>query len=144
MNASTQELETVGEEHGPNLTAVDEYMSKAILAALGDDFSDKILSCTNEHARTVEEISSHEGIPLSTCYRRIRDLVDSGLLLIEKIVITSSGRRFAEYRSSFASFSVSFDQSGTHVHASLNQDVADKVRSRQLQITYGRQNGEVA
>jgi len=143
MNSS-QTLETVGEKHGISSSEIGDQMSKAILAALGDDFSDKILSCTNEKARTVEEISSLEGIPLSTCYRRIRHLVDSGLLLIERIVITNSGRRFAEYRSSFASFQVSFDPTGTHVQASLNQDVADKVRCRQLQIAYGHQNGDVA
>ena len=132
---ATPELEEVKRE-----TEADAWVSggtaRVILSALGDDFSDRILACANEQARTVEQISELEGIPLSTCYRRIRDLLDAGLLMIERIVITNSGRRYAIYRSSYKTFQVLFDVHGTRVHALLNDDVADKVRNRQMMITY--------
>lgn len=107
-------------------------IAKSVLAALGDEFSERIVISVVDHSRTAEEISALEGIPLSTCYRRIRELVDSGMLLVERIVITKSGRRFALYRSCFSSFQISFGSNGVDVRAELNQEVADKVRNRQL------------
>lgn len=119
-------------------------MSKSVLAALGDEFSERIVACTVERSRTVEEISELERIPLSTCYRRIRSLLDSGLVVIERIIITATGNRYALYRSSFKSYHVSIDSHGLDVQAELNDDVAEKYRSRQFTSTHSGMFAEVA
>jgi len=136
MSARTEMLESVGRHTSGNVTSLGSQMAKSVLTALGDAFSEKIVACTVDRARTVEEISNMEGIPLSTCYRRIRGLLDSGLLVIERIIITGSGNRYATYRSSFKSYHVSIDAHGLDVQAELNEDVAEKYRSRQLTIAH--------
>lgn len=133
---TTPTLETVRSPAARSLTSVSPEMASSILSALADHFSEKIMTCTVTEARTVEEISSSEKIPLSTCYRRMRELVDAGLILVERIVITGSGKRYATYRSCFKSFRISSDFHGLSVEAEVNEDVADKLRDRWLSTRY--------
>ena len=44
----------------------------AVLLAMSDEYMLKILCSIMSEAKSVEKISSENGIPLSTCYRRIR------------------------------------------------------------------------
>jgi predicted transcriptional regulator len=111
-------------------------MAMSVLTALGDAFSERIVACAVDRARTVEEISEMEGIPLSTCYRRIRALHELGLIVVERIIVTGTGNRYAVYRSSFKSYLVSIDARGLEVEAELNEEVADKYRSRQFAIAH--------
>lgn len=118
------------------LAPVSTQMAGSILKALSDRFSERIMMHAIDQARTIEEISSHEAIPLSTCYRRMQQLVDDGLVVVERIVITSSGKRYALYRSSFRSFRISADPHGVAVEAEMNKDVQEKILSRRLSISY--------
>ncbi|MDA4135405.1 MAG: winged helix-turn-helix domain-containing protein [Thaumarchaeota archaeon] len=136
MITLTTKLEAVHIAPAAYLTAVSQSMAHSIMEALADRFSAKIMTFATEEARTVEEISSAQGIPLSTCYRRIQELVDEGLVLVERIVITESGKRYATYRSCFRSFRISADRHGVVVEAELNEDVMEKIRNRRLSISY--------
>jgi hypothetical protein len=66
----------------------------------------------------------------------MQQLVDDGLVVVERIVITSSGKRYALYRSSFRSFRISADPHGVAVEAEMNKDVQEKILSRRLSISY--------
>jgi len=127
-----------------SLNAVSPVMAHSILEALADGFSEKIMTSTVDEARTVEDISSMRGIPLSTCYRRMQRLVDAGLILVERIVITGSGKRYATYRSCFRSFHIAANPNGVAVEAEMNEDVVEKVRDRRLSISYAGQTARVA
>jgi DNA-binding Lrp family transcriptional regulator len=133
-------IETV--QVGPTApwTAISPATEHLILEALADDFSERIMRYAVEHARTVEEISSVQNIPLSTCYRRIRELVDAGLVLVERIVITGSGKRYATYRSCFRSFRISAGSHGVVVEAEINPDLVEKLRDERLSIVYSGQS----
>jgi DNA-binding Lrp family transcriptional regulator len=144
MVTSTIRLEAVHTAPAASLTVASPAMAHAILEALADGFSEKIMSSTVEEARTVEEMSSVQGIPLSTCYRRMQELVDEGLVLVERIVITGSGKRYATYRSCFRSFRILADRHGVAVEAELNEDVVEKIRERHLSISYAGHSAGMA
>ena len=135
MNVPTTVIGMTGERRTA-LAPVSTQMAGSILKALSDRFSERIMMHAIDQARTIEEISSHEAIPLSTCYRRMQQLVDDGLVVVERIVITSSGKRYALYRSSFRSFRISADPHGVAVEAEMNKDVQEKILSRRLSISY--------
>jgi predicted transcriptional regulator len=107
---------------GPRLT---EVMAEAI----SDEFSRLMLSTSVLQGKTVDEICEEGGIPQSTCYRRMRHLVDEGAMVIERIVVASTGRKYAIYRSTFSRFDVRLENGVMSVYAMLNPAVADKLRN---------------
>ena len=144
MNGQTTTLETAKTSAASPLTSVGPETSCSILTALADRFSEKIMIRAVDEARTIEEISSSEGIPLSTCYRRIQTLVDEGLVVIERIVVTGSGKRYATYRSCYRSFRISADSHGVVVQAEMNKDAVEKMWNRRLSNNYAGQSSGVA
>jgi DNA-binding transcriptional ArsR family regulator len=144
MNAQTTALEMVGTRAIGSLSSVTPEAASSILRALGDKFSGKIMRCAGEEARTIEEISSSERIPLSTCYRRMQELVDAGLVVVERIVITGSGKRYATYRSCYRSFRISADPHGVVVEAETNKAAAEKMWNRRLSGDYAGRSAGVA
>ena len=111
-------------------------LAKKTVNALSDEFSKRILLSTVERGKTVQEISLEQAVPLSTCYRRARELVDDGVLVIETLVVTAEGKRHAVYRSSFRTIDVVSDFSETTITAELNEEVAEKFRSKWFCLSY--------
>ena len=126
------------------MTSVGPETANSILMALADKFSEKIMIRSVDEARTVEEISSSEGIPLSTCYRRMQALVDAGLVVVERIVITGCGKRYATYRSCYKSFRISADQQGIMVQVQMNKEAAEKMWNRRISNRYAGHSSGVA
>jgi len=111
-------------------------MAKNAVRALSDEFAKRILISTVTGGKTVQEISLEQAVPLSTCYRRARDLLDEGLLVVERLVVTGDGKRYSVYRSSFKTMEISSDLRTLSVTAELNEDVAGKFRDRWFCLSY--------
>jgi predicted transcriptional regulator len=107
---------------GPRLT---EVMAEAI----SDEFSRLMLSTSVLQGKTVDQIREEGGIPQSTCYRRMRHLVDEGAMVIERIVVAPTGRKYAIYRSTFSRFDVKLENGVMTMYATLNPAAADKLRN---------------
>jgi len=112
-------------------------LAGAVMAALGDETSRKIIRCATDGSKTVAEISFEEGISLSTCYRRVNELESHGILVIERITVADD-RRYANYRSCFSSFRILSNGADASVEVVLNPDVADKVHNRWMSMTYNQ------
>lgn len=112
-------------------------LAGAVMAALGDETSRKIIRCTTDGSKTVAEISFEEGISLSTCYRRVNELESQGILVIERITVADD-RRYANYRSCFSSFRILSGGACVSVEVVLTPDVADKVHNRWMSMTYNQ------
>ncbi len=80
----------------------------AVLLAMSDEYMLKILCSIMSEAKSVEKISSENGIPLSTCYRRIRELLAFRLARIERTIITPGGKKYETFRSLISDAKVSF------------------------------------
>jgi hypothetical protein len=111
-------------------------LAQQTVAALSDEFSKRILVSTIDKGKTVQEISTEQAVPLSTCYRRAREMVDQGLLVVERTVITAEGKKYTIYRSSFSAVEMASDFKETSLTAELNDDVAEKFRSKWLCLAY--------
>lgn len=116
-------------------------MAKNVVKALSDESSRRILASTVAEGKTVQDISTEKGVPLSTCYRRARELVDEGLLVVERIVVTGDGKRFAVYRSAFKDIQLTSDLDSLSLSVALNEDVAEKFRHKSLVMPYQAANG---
>jgi hypothetical protein len=99
----------------------------ALVRALADEYSRKILLVTIDRARSVEELSGAEQIPISTAYRRVNEMRDLGLLTVEKTIITDDGKKFELYRSSFRGIKLQLNQGEILVDVELNEDVATRL-----------------
>ena len=78
-----------------------------IIRTLSDDYSRKIVLATITKPLTIDAISEEHDIPISTCYRRIHDLEEKGIIRSEPI-ITDDGKRAYLYRSTFKRATISF------------------------------------
>jgi DNA-binding transcriptional ArsR family regulator len=121
-------------------TARSLELSSAILGALGDECSRRILRSAVASGKTAEEISAEQDLPLSTCYRTLRRLLNGGLVILEKRVITRAGKRYAVYRTSFSKATIRFNGGEVTVEVVPNLDVLDKLRGMWLSASYPSQN----
>lgn len=117
--------------------------SNAILGALGDESSRRILLSAIVSGKTVEDISAEQNLPLSTCYRRIRQFVDEGLMILERIVVTRTGKKYALYRTSFSEAALKLNGGEVSIEVVPNADVLDKLHSRWISTNYS-QPGQAA
>lgn len=101
---------------------------QALVQGLADEYSRKILLSAIPAAKSVEDMSRENDIPLSTCYRRVHELLDAQILIVEKIIVTPDGKKYELLRSAYRSVTVSFDGGVMKVEAIINEDVAEKLR----------------
>jgi hypothetical protein len=118
--------------------------SQSILNALGDESSRRILTSAIAIGKTVEEISAEQHLPLSTCYRRVRHFVDEGLMILERLVVTPAGKRYAIYRTSFSDVTVRLYPGEISVETAPNMDVLDKLRTKWLSTNYPSLNQDAS
>ena len=101
---------------------------QALVTGLADEYSRKIILSAIPKAKSVEDMSRENDVPLSTCYRRVHELLDAQILVVEKIVVTPEGKKFELLRSAYRAVNVTFDGGVMKVDAIINEDVAEKLR----------------
>lgn len=126
---------TAMELNQPEAKQASQYMrvmgrlAESAMSAVADEVSRKILLATVDLPQTVLDVSHTQGIPQSTCYRRMTELVEEGLVVPERIVVTPEGR-YVTYRSSFSAYRILSDATGLSVEVVVNDGVAEKVHTR--------------
>ena len=94
-------MSSVRSEREPGLNSIEA------LAVLGRKYSFEILSAA-ESARSAQELSEEVDVPIATCYRRIEELVEVGLLKSEGRQMSRKGRRTTVYRRTIDELSIDF------------------------------------
>lgn len=89
------------------MTPPTDHVATGVLAALGNKYSAEIL-CATSTPTSAQELSDDLGIPVATCYRRIEELEDVGLLRCEGRQLSDEGRRTNVYRRTLDEFAVEF------------------------------------
>ncbi len=84
----------------------DQTRAQAIVQTFSDENSKKIILCTNSGSRSIEEISEEAGIPMSTCYRKMRTLLDAGFIRLERSNSVPYGKEHDCYRSTFSNLAI--------------------------------------
>ena len=62
---------------------------KAILTDSADEEMRKILDSVMYHSKSIVDISRENNIPHTTCYRKTKWLLNEGLVIVDKIIITT-------------------------------------------------------
>jgi hypothetical protein len=129
------EVLTEGEER--TVTSAEESgIDNGLMDLISERLSREILLATMERGKSVEDICMERGIPLSTCYRRVADLVKKNLLIVDKIVVTNSGKRYAIYKSTVKEISVNLSLGHLTLRLSIDHDMADRLRTKWLSMRY--------
>ncbi|QQG48877.1 MAG: helix-turn-helix transcriptional regulator [archaeon] len=105
----------------------DPARANALIQSMGDEYSRKILLSAIPASKSVEDVSRENDIPLSTCYRRVHELLEARLLVVDRIILTPEGKKHEVLRSAYRAISFSFDGGTVRVDVVINEDVADKL-----------------
>ena len=77
-------------------------LKEKMIAYLADPESRQILSCVLKESKTATIIRTELNLPASSAYRKISDLRDCGLLMVDRFLIKPDGKREALYSCSFS------------------------------------------
>ena len=107
----------------------------AILTALADDEMVKILDCATFRPTSVNEVIRDTGISHSTAYRKIKWMLEEGLLFTEKISITDDGKKFSLIRSTLRSIVTRYDHGKMTVQVEYNINVVERTAERLFSLS---------
>ena len=113
----------------------DGERKKALLRAMADEYSLKILMALIDKADSVNNISRINDIPIATAYRRVGELQEAGLLAIERGVLTDDGKRYDLYRSAVRSMQISFRSGEIEIDVIPNKDAISKLESMWMSLS---------
>ena len=88
----------------------NEKQKEAILNALLDDYSRKILDATIDNSKSITEIIREQNIPMTSTYRRVKLLMDNKLIKVERSMVTEDGKRYYLYLSSIKNASITYNE----------------------------------
>ena|SRR5437016_10394343 len=88
---------------------INERLRNAILIALADKETMSILDCAMIKSKSMTEIVRETKIPQTSTFRKIKWLLDEGLLMVDSIVITREGKKSSLFKSVLRSIDVRYD-----------------------------------
>ncbi|HEX6562544.1 MAG TPA: winged helix-turn-helix domain-containing protein [Nitrososphaera sp.] len=107
-----------------------DQLKQAILLALADKEIVKILDYATLRPRSVNDVIRELGISHSTAYRKIKWMLEEGLLLTEKIEVTPDGKKFSLFRSTLKSINARYEHGKLAVEIEYNVNVLEKTAER--------------
>ncbi len=103
---------------------------QALLSTLADKEAARILACATPSCKSINEIIKEIGIPHSTAYRKIKWMIDEGLLFTEKMDITSDGKKFSLVRSTIKTINTTYNQGNITVSVEYNINTLERTAER--------------
>jgi len=108
----------------------EDSRKKAVIRALLDDHSRLILTATMLVAKSVIDITREQKIPITSAYRKVKELKEFGLLKVERIVLTPDGKKFELVRSTIRTASIQFDKGTLDVDVTAGIEADEKLVRR--------------
>lgn len=96
-----------------------------VLHALGKTYSAEILEATAAEM-SAQELSDALDVPIATCYRRINELDDAGLISLSDRPLSNDGKRVGVYRRTIDEIRVDFERD-LSVELEPRSDVKNKL-----------------
>ena len=101
-------------------------LRRQIVAVLGDPEAQQIMSFVVRESRTSSTIAKELGLPPSTVYRKIGQMRDCGLLLIDRFLISADGKREALYTCAFTEIRFKTEAQELVLDITLSQKALEK------------------
>jgi len=108
----------------------DEGHKKAVIRSLLDDHSRLILLSSMLVPKSVVDITREHRIPMTSAYRKIKELKEFGLLKVDRIVLTDDGKKYELLKSTIRSASVQFNKGMLDVDVTANVEADEKLVKR--------------
>lgn len=86
----------------------DSDLRKSVLKALSDAYSRTIMNFTIEKPKSVVEIVKECNIPMTTAYRRVKELEESKIIKVTGSIVTDDGKKYFLYQNRLKSIYVIF------------------------------------
>ena len=90
------------------ILARDSNLRSTILKALSDDYSRTIMNYTIEKPKSVVNMVKDCDIPMTTAYRRVRELEDNKILKVTGSIVTDDGKKYFLYQNRLKAIYVVF------------------------------------
>ena len=100
----------------------NEKLKKTILFVIGDNEMVQIMNCSMYKSVSVNDIIKETGIPHTTTYRKIKWMLENGILITEKIFITEDGKKSSLFRSTLKLILIKYERNEIIVQAEYNVD----------------------
>jgi len=117
-------------EYGKGMIIKGQKLKQAILAALADEEIIKILDCAMYHSKSVNDVIKECDIPHTTAYRKIKWLLDEGLIVIDKVQITQDGKKLSLFRSVLKALNIKYEYNSVIIEADQNLSIVEKITER--------------
>ena len=105
--------------NGKWLTINDSYILNILLQAIGDEDKKKILESTSSKSKVIYEILKESGVPQTSGYRKIKSLIDDGLLIQSGFLIQKDKKKVNKYLSVFDTMKINIDSDSITVDVHL-------------------------
>lgn len=102
---------------------------EVVAQALSDPYARRILAVCVKGSKAVKDISAETGLPLATAYRHVNELVEHGVLIIERSAMTSDGKKYDLYRARIRSARIEIDGSGERIVWEPNEAIEERLMS---------------
>ena len=78
----------------------NQRIKRALPIVLADEEILKIMNCVTDHSKSLNDIiAENSSISRTTVFRKIKWLLKEGLIIVDKIVLASDGKKFSLYHS---------------------------------------------
>lgn len=96
---------------------------KAILKALSDDYSRTIMNYTIGEPKSVVNMVKDCDIPMTTAYRRVRELEENKILKVTGSIVTDDGKKYFLYQNRLKAIYVVFGRESLDVQIVENDGI---------------------
>lgn len=111
----------------PLMLVDDAKRKKAVIRALLNDYSRSILESTMLVSKSVIDITREQKIPVTSAYRKVKELKASGLLKVERMVVTEDGKKYELLRSAIRSANIVFAKDTLVVDVASSAEADEKM-----------------
>jgi response regulator of citrate/malate metabolism len=105
---------------------VKSHEARVVLTTLADNEMMKILDSAMKQSKSANEILKETHISHSTCWRKIKWLLNEGLIILDKIIITPDGKKFSLYHSTLKSITIKYEDTNVVVETEPNSSITKK------------------
>jgi DNA-binding transcriptional ArsR family regulator len=119
------------------LVRVAGHLKERMIASLADSESRKIIVAVIAKPKTAVEIEKETELSQSTLYRKISELKECGLLMVERFTVRLDGRREALYACPFTEVRFIATQGGVELELIETEESLEK---RWFELFFSRQS----
>jgi predicted transcriptional regulator len=102
---------------------VTGQLKARMIQMLGDPDAQRILSCVSRESKTVSTIEAELALSSSTTYRKIGELKESGLLMVDRFSDKPEGKKEAMYICTFKEVKFTTTEAGEHGGGEIELDI---------------------